>query len=86
MTQEEIKRLINPRQFVTEVMAAIASDPGTEKKLMGFYLDDEEIQFVEARSEARVMSITFTRRKPEPPTITVEAEKINAARPPRALL
>lgn len=71
MIREDGTKLINPWDFVQELMVTIASDPGTEKKLMLFYLDDEEISFVCARSEARVMSLEFKRRSKDP--VTVEA-------------
>lgn len=54
-------RIINPSNFAKELIEAVESDPGTERKAMLFYVDDEQIRFVRARSEARVMTLEFTR-------------------------
>ena len=71
MIREDGTKLINPAQFLEEFMLAVVNDPGTERKLMLFFLDEEEICFVCARSEARVMSLEFKRRSKDP--VTVEA-------------
>lgn len=51
---------VNPAAVLKLLQMAVDRDPGTEKKLMLFYLETgERLELVEAYSEARVCSMTF---------------------------
>ena len=60
--REDWEYIINPTQFARQLANAAINDPGTERKAMLFYLDDEEIRFDRFTSEARVMVCHLTRR------------------------
>ena len=56
---------INPARLLELLQYAVDNDPGTERKLMLFYLDEDHEQsldLVEVYSEARICSMTFRRR------------------------
>lgn len=60
-------RIVNPIEFAKEIVAAIESDPGTERKAMCFQIlyEDRHIRFldyVRCRSEARVFSVELAER------------------------
>lgn len=51
---------ITPAQFLQHVLDIALDDPGTERKCMLFYNGSQELRFLGARSEARVMVLEFT--------------------------
>ena len=57
---------ITPARLLELLNRAVDGDPGTERKLMLFYLDEDHEQsldLVEVYSEARICSMTFRRRE-----------------------
>ena len=53
---------LNPARLLEWLGGVVANDPGTERKVMLFWLDNECLELIECHSEARVCSMSFRRR------------------------
>jgi hypothetical protein len=59
------RRIINPTIFARELVDAVSNDPGSENKVMLFYVDDTEVGYVGITSEARITVLKLTKEMKE---------------------